>query len=247
MAEACPMCGVRLPLQELESHVLLHFADEQDNAPQAAAAAAATGAAAGAAGSSGGGTSASPAEPGEGDLVRCPYGCGARVLLEELDSHEEAHRCAAGVSAQHPLHHTARMRSPARARVRGRRALHHPLDRLQDMEVQQQEHQRMQEAAEFEKLQMKFGFSDKVCVLCGACSCLPYGAMHTRVRTGVRCLAVLPCCCVCGCTFTTPRTQRPGKCHHCGEQGHWAVECPKNPRAAANKCAGTACAPGVAP
>lgn len=28
------------------------------------------------------------------DRVCCPMGCGAMVLLEDLDSHEEAHRCA---------------------------------------------------------------------------------------------------------------------------------------------------------
>ncbi len=71
------MCFRNLPVHELPEHVQLHFLgqDEGEHEP-----------------------SSDPIvmddEAGEAAAgrVRCPLGCGAMVLLEELDSHEEAHR-----------------------------------------------------------------------------------------------------------------------------------------------------------
>jgi hypothetical protein len=87
--EPCPVCGCRSPVSDLQEHVQLHFL-EDDAAPATAAAGA-------------GAAAAAPpsrividSDEGEdtADRVCCPMGCGAMVLLEDLDSHEEAHRCA---------------------------------------------------------------------------------------------------------------------------------------------------------
>lgn len=56
--------------------------------------------------------------------------------------------------------------------ARGRQAHHAGFwcgCRLQELEAQHRSHQVEQEAAEFEKLQMKFGFSDKVSTACRHC------------------------------------------------------------------------------
>lgn len=86
--EACPICSTRVPLHELEGHVQLHFLDDEPiNDP--AALPASTAAAADSKGLTG---SDEFLEEEVDGLVYCPYGCGARIALHELDSHEEAHR-----------------------------------------------------------------------------------------------------------------------------------------------------------
>lgn len=70
--EPCPVCDDLFPVHELPEHVQLHFLED---APAAA-----------------GGTRDAEEDAADHTKVRCPLGCGALVLLEELDSHEEAHR-----------------------------------------------------------------------------------------------------------------------------------------------------------
>jgi len=75
-------------LCELQEHVQLHFVEDEQGGPSTITAAAAAAAAAFEGGHLG---EVEDAAPGPG-MVRCPIGCGALLLLEELDSHEEAHR-----------------------------------------------------------------------------------------------------------------------------------------------------------
>jgi hypothetical protein len=73
----CPVCGAYLEAADLPQHVeLCLLAQEQDQGQGAAASAAAAVAAEGLA----------------ADRVACSFGCGAWLSLDELDSHEEAHR-----------------------------------------------------------------------------------------------------------------------------------------------------------
>lgn len=71
----CPVCGVFLPVSEIQQHAELHFLIEDEQAN----------------GFAGCQTDSGIASYQEGK-VRCPYGCGAFVHVAELDSHEEAHR-----------------------------------------------------------------------------------------------------------------------------------------------------------
>lgn len=71
------MCYRNLPVHDLPEHVQLHFLEQEE-------------------GQQGQGNAPIVSDD-EGDdaaagRVRCPLGCGELVLLEELDSHEEAHR-----------------------------------------------------------------------------------------------------------------------------------------------------------
>lgn len=86
----CPVCGVFLDAgAEAEAHVAAHFAASQDaeRAPSGRAA----GAASPLAGSQPNGGTGLSVSLDAG--VMCAE-CGAAVALAELDSHEEAHRCA---------------------------------------------------------------------------------------------------------------------------------------------------------
>lgn len=67
------MCGLNLPIHELPEHVQLHLLEDEGDQ---------------------GLLGSSPTVTHDDQLgrVQCPLGCGAMVLLEELDSHEEAHR-----------------------------------------------------------------------------------------------------------------------------------------------------------
>lgn len=82
------MCNQRFLIEELPEHVQLHFLDDEHAPsgvrPPAAAAAHPSGQF---------DAGANDYLPEDGSTVRCPMGCGALILLEDLDSHEEAHRC----------------------------------------------------------------------------------------------------------------------------------------------------------
>jgi hypothetical protein len=74
----CPFCGGFFELSEIEEHVSLHLMQSdlthlQDpcDAPN---------------------SSQPHANHVSTEHVACPFGCGALVALDELDSHEEAHR-----------------------------------------------------------------------------------------------------------------------------------------------------------
>lgn len=82
--EPCPVCGCKLPISELQEHVQLHFLEDEAADLGRAAAAPPS--------SCGGIVIDSDDETETAGKVCCPLGCGAMVLLEELDSHEEAHR-----------------------------------------------------------------------------------------------------------------------------------------------------------
>lgn len=88
--DACPVCSRQVPLSELQEHVQLHFVDDEQGGPSTGTGTS-TGAAAAAAFEGGHLGEVEDGAPGPG-MVRCPIGCGAFLLLEELDSHEEAHR-----------------------------------------------------------------------------------------------------------------------------------------------------------
>jgi hypothetical protein len=74
--EPCPVCNRVLPIIELPEHVQLHFLE--DEAIDAAVPAAIF-------------VGGDNPEEAAGK-IRCPLGCGELVLLQDLDSHEEAHR-----------------------------------------------------------------------------------------------------------------------------------------------------------
>jgi hypothetical protein len=70
----CPVCGAYLEAAELPQHVeLCLLAQEQDQQQGVAA-------------------TAASADGLAADRVACSFGCGAWLSLDELDSHEEAHR-----------------------------------------------------------------------------------------------------------------------------------------------------------
>lgn len=82
--EPCPVCGSNFPINDLQEHVQLHFLDDEQASAGAGQAAPP--------GSFGGIVIDSDEELEAAEKICCPLGCGAMVLIEDLDSHEEAHR-----------------------------------------------------------------------------------------------------------------------------------------------------------
>jgi hypothetical protein len=82
--EPCPVCGSQFSVVELAEHVQLHFLDDEQATAGAGQAAPS--------GSFGGVVIESDDELEAAKHICCPLGCGAMVLIEDLDSHEEAHR-----------------------------------------------------------------------------------------------------------------------------------------------------------
>jgi hypothetical protein len=82
--DPCPVCGSNFPINELAEHVQLHFLDDEQATAGAGQAAPS--------GSFGGIVIDSDEELEAAEKICCPLGCGAMVLIEDLDSHEEAHR-----------------------------------------------------------------------------------------------------------------------------------------------------------
>ena len=80
----CPFCGSFFELGEIEEHVSLHLLDSEAQ-PETAL---------------GHATNADVrhANHVSTEHVACPFGCGALVALDELDSHEEAHRCVTSIN-----------------------------------------------------------------------------------------------------------------------------------------------------
>lgn len=76
----CPVCSTFHLQADIEQHVQLHFVEDPPKQAEVVI------------------------EDSEEDdeLVYCPQGCGALVRLQDLNSHEEAHRSAA-VSVAPPV------------------------------------------------------------------------------------------------------------------------------------------------